>query len=218
MESRTATRARLINSRQKPGCHRLNSAMILYYKGLRAASAVLIFSAIVAPARADISVLLSPQPVSVTRSFGVTMVDVWTIRACNAGAVNVTVAPERIYEAVPTVFFLDTVESQAVLAQSHLHSRWVKIARYIEGAVLLATLFTGSRMVTASPKVVVTLGLSTSAAHEIGDLIENAAPNTTAISSILLTEPLTLGPGACATRLGLANLQSGTTPVSVVIQ
>ena len=192
--------------------------MILFSKGLRAASAVLLFSAIATRARADISVLLSPQPVSVTRSFGVTMVDIWTIRACNDGSANVTIAPERIFEAVPSVFFLDAAESQVVLAQSHLHNRWVKIARYIEGAVLLATLFTGSRMVAASPKVVVTLGLSTSAAHEIGDLLQNAAPSTTSISSMLLTEPLTLGPGACATRLGLANLQSGTNPLTVVLQ
>jgi len=192
--------------------------MIPNSKGLRAACAALLFSVIAAPVRADINVLLSPQPVAVTRSVGVTLADVWTIRACNTGDVNITVAPELIYEAVPNVFFLEPNEAQVVLAQSHARNKWVKIARYIEGAVLVATVITGSRVVAASPKIVVALGLSTSAAHEVGDLLEDAAPNAQSLASSLMNEPLTLGPGGCATRLALANIQSGTAPISVVIR
>ena len=191
--------------------------MIPNSKGLRAASAALLFSVIAAPCRGDVNVLLSPQPAAVTRSVGITLADVWTIRACNTGDANVTLAPERIYEAVPNVFFLEPNEAQVVLAQSHARNKWVKIARYIEGAVLIATVMTGSRVVAASPKIVVALGLSTSAAHEVGDLLQDAAPNAQTLASSLLNEPLTLGPGGCATRLALANIQSGTEPVSVVI-
>lgn len=191
--------------------------MFLNLTGLRAMSAALIFSVVAMPVRAQVSVLLNPQPVSVSRSVGITMADVWTVRACNDGTANVTVAPERIYAEVPNIFFLEASESQVVLSQSHLHNRRVKIARYLEGAVLLATVITGGGVVAASPKVVVALGLSTTAAHQIGDMIQGVAPDLTAISANLLNEPLTLGPGGCATRLALANIDEGAKPVSILI-
>ena len=178
----------------------------LYSTGLRRAAAALLFSFGATVAWADVSVLLSPQPASTTRAMGITAASLWAVRLCNSGDAIATVPAERVFEGAPDVPFLELGEAQIVLQQSHARNRRVKIARYLEGAVVLATVVTGGGVVAASPKVIVALGLSASAAHQIGDLIQGVAPDLTPIAADLMNAPLTLAPGACATRLALADV------------
>ena len=192
--------------------------MDITLKGSRLAAAALLFFAIASQAKADVSVLLSPQSASTTHALGIRSANVWTVRVCNAGGSSVVVAPEQIYEAAPAIPFLELNEAQIILQQSHARNRRVKIARYLEGAVVLASVITGGGVVAASPKVVVALGLGASAAHQIGDLIQGVAPDLTPIAAQLLNAPVTLSPGACTTRLSLADAQPNATPLSLTIK
>ncbi len=192
--------------------------MCIHPTGRRLLSAALIFFAGATQSRADISVLISPEPAGPVRAIGLSSASLWSIRACNDGTDSVALQPERIFEAAPSVPFLETSAAQIILQQSHVRNRRVKIARYLEGAVVLATVITGGGVVAASSKVVVALALSASAAHQIGDLIQGAAPDLTAISSSLLAGPVTLSAGACTTRLALSDVQTDAKPVTLILK
>lgn len=181
-------------------------------------SAALFFLAGALQARGDVTVLFSPEPARAARSIGIKSASVWAVRACNAGGTSLTLTPERIFQAAPDAAFLETGEAQLLLQQSHTRNRRVTIARYLEGAVVLATVLTGGGVIAASPKVIVALGLSASAAHQIGDLIQGVAPDLGLLSSQLLSAPVTLAPGGCETRVALADGQAESKPISATIR
>jgi hypothetical protein len=167
--------------------------------------------------RGGVTILFSPEPAGAARAIGIRTASLWAVRSCNAGEASITLTPERIFQAAPDVSFLETAEATLILQQSHARNRRVTIARYLEGAVVLATVLSGGGVVAASPKVIVSLGLSATAAHQIGDLIQGVAPDLTYLSSRLLAAPMTLAPGGCETRLALAAVQARAKPISVII-
>lgn len=185
---------------------------------MRLVSAATLFFAGIVDARADVNLLFSPEPVVATRALGIRAAGVWAVRACNSADSAVTLAPERLFQAAPDLPFLDLDTAAMVLQQSHVRHTRVRIARYLEGAVVLATVLTGGGVIAAAPRVLVALSLSASAAHQMADMIQGVAPDMGILNSKLLSAPITLAPGGCDTRLALSGVVPDAKPVNAVLK
>lgn len=189
-------------------CHR--------HSGSRLAAAALLFFAASAAARAQVSLMFTPQPARTSRTVGVRNATVWSVLACNESAASINLPEERILMAAPAVFALDHATALSVLQQNHSHDRSVVVANVIQEAIMLSTIFTAGGLISASPRAIVSLTLGASGADKLAGALRGQAPDLSAIEAELLYNSIPLGPGACATRTILTGLTKGSVPLSPI--
>lgn len=165
---------------------------------------------------AQVQVLYSPAPSEVLRALR-PRIGLWTIRACNDGAQAVSIPPERVFLAAPTVRFLAPEQAATVLAMRAKMSTAAQVVRYLEWGAMGATVITGSGLVAASTKVVSSIAIGATAAHTIGDKLTGEIPALGPIGT-QLTDPIQLAPGGCATRVAFAALMKSPAPAQAVIK
>lgn len=179
--------------------------------GLRLAAAVLCTSI----AHAQVQALFTPVPPQVTQTLGIRGVGAWTVRVCNQSPERVTIPEERFYLAAPQLLLLDKRAIVMLLTVQHGHNPKVRIARYVETAIALTSVFAAGGLFTASVKTIVALSLGATAAHQLADILQGEVPNLAPLEPLLVDGSITLEPGACATRFTFGAVQKAPQPLVV---
>ncbi len=186
------------------------------HSGSRLAAAALLFFTASAAARAQVSLMFTPQPTRTTRTVGIRNATVWTVLACNETASSLNLPEERVLMAAPALFALDHATAISLLQQNHSHDRSVVVSNLIQEAIMLSTIFTAGGLVSASPRAIVSLTLGASGADKLAAALRGQAPDLSALEADLLYQSIPLGPGACATRTVLTGLMKGSAPPSPI--
>ncbi len=168
-----------------------------------------------ASAAAQIQVGARPEPMVVLKSLHYRDLGLWDLALCNDYPRSVVVPPERVYLWLPHLRFVSPQRARAVLKRSQHRTRSATAARLLEYGAVLAALFTGSGLVSASTRITSGLTIGTVALHQTANRLQASAPSLEPFTLELFERPVELKAGECTTRTAFAALQTRAVPVNV---
>jgi len=172
------------------------------------------------PLAAQVRVLATPEPMAVLAALNVKELGFWNVVLCNDDLSAVTIAPEEIKLALPTIRIVQPDIAWTVLTDKRAKSKKAKVAKYLTYAGIGALTVAGFRNVDASwltPKVVSAIGLGTIALDKFKQQMESELPSLAPFADTLLRGPVVLGPRACVTKAFFAGKMPNPQPVAAMI-
>lgn len=173
----------------------------------------------IAPVAAQVSLEYTPMPLAVMNSLHFTTLGPWSCRACNNGPASLTLAPERIYMAAPSIHWVDGSLAVTMLAQKQAQSWQSKGAEVAELAIDAAGMFGGTgTWFKISANGLAKLAAGSAFAHYLQGKFQGSIPSITPFTASLLSGPVTLAPkgtpGDCATFTMYAGKMKNPQPVT----
>jgi hypothetical protein len=178
------------------------SAIFLGYT----AGLILAFAMFTATAHCQVSLLFTPQTMSVEKDIfgpGANKIGRWTLRACNEYTVFKSVPEERIYMAAPALRSLNFNTVSLVLQKSVNSRPLPRIVKGLQYAALgtLALGAVGTAGVTLSANAVRYVAAGAGVAMVVHDDLAKNIPDFSALVADSLNGALGLPAGACATKI-----------------
>lgn len=148
------------------------------------------------PAHAQIVGRFSPAPLD---TFGA--VGGWYTEICNNYPAPVTnLAPERVSLAAGKLRLLRPTQAAALMSRKRAKSAKFVLSEIAEYALIGAGIVGGTDLVTMSRHTLGVLAMSTGVAHQLQDKWRSEIPPLPSFGDDLFAGPISLAPGACATR------------------
>lgn len=183
---------------------------------IKAAMVMLAVLASLMPAKAQVTVAASPQPMSVMSTLHVRTVGMWTVFIENNGPAARTLAAEDLYIALLNLRPVDPANAAIVLGDQVSRSAGARIVRVLTMAGQATAI--GLAFASKSNAAwAAGLGLGSAALPQVITIAQGATPTAAPFLGSILNTPITLGPGQAITRTIFCDKTKAPAPLKVVI-